>query len=165
MKVFADNIKEQFGTILLPYIDKFAKFFTTTLGPAISKGVALIGPVLSKVAGIVGPVIDQIVKGFSALSGPGGPGGLASTLAPLGAVLSGVFGGIGAVIGGAGPLLIWSSKLPAVGDMLAQSPDVLCACPRPFVPGEKPPPSGVRLSTLDVDGEGITGGGRAWMRE
>ena len=61
--------------------------------------------------------------------------------------------------------MIWSSRLPAVGDMLAQSPDVVCACPRPFVPGEKPPPSGVLLRMLDVDGDGMTGGGSACMRE
>ena len=71
----------------------------------------------------------------------------------------------GAVIGGAGPLLIWSSKLPAVGDMLAQSPEVVWACPRPLVPGEKPPPRGVLLSILEVEGEGMTGGGRACIRE
>ena len=65
----------------------------------------------------------------------------------------------------AGPLLIWSSRLLAVGDMFAHSPDVLCACPRPFVPGENPPPCGVRLRMLDVDGDGITVGGSAWMRE
>ena len=51
-----------------------------------------------------------------------------------------------------------------MGDMLAQSLDVVCACPNVFVPGENPP-MGVLLRTLDVEGEGITGGGSAWIRE
>ena len=62
-------------------------------------------------------------------------------------------------------LLIWSRRLPAVGDMLAQSLEVVWACPRPLVPGEKPPPRGVLLSILEVEGEGMTGGGRACIRE
>ena len=60
---------------------------------------------------------------------------------------------------GGGPLLIWSSRLPAVGDMLAQSPEVVCAWPIALLPGENPPPSGVLLSMLEDDGDGMAGGG------
>lgn len=68
-KVMTGNLKEQFGTILLPYLDKFLNFFNTTLGPAISKGLSALGPALQKVGALIGPVIDKLTGAFSNKSG------------------------------------------------------------------------------------------------
>lgn len=113
--VMAGNLKEQFGTILLPYLDKFATFFTSTLGPAISSGLEKIGPVIGRVvtfvqAGIAqaGPLIARIqtfiapvvtaVRGlFAAFAGGQGGGGLAA-LQALGAGISAAFSAVAPIV-------------------------------------------------------------------
>lgn len=59
-KVMAGNLKEQFGTTLLPLIDKAATFFTNTLGPAISNAMSNAGPAFDKVKTAVAPVVAQV---------------------------------------------------------------------------------------------------------
>ena len=55
-----------------------------------------------------------------------------------------------------------SNALAAPGDVLCQSPGGLCACPNALVPGEYPP---AWLNAPGVDGDAMTGGGRAWILE
>lgn len=97
-KVMGDNLKEQFGTILLPYLDKFLNFFTTTIGPAISKGLSLLGPALTKVGSLIGPIIDKLTGAFSGKGDGGGIGAYAASIIAavqkLGPIVLQVFGAI-----------------------------------------------------------------------
>ena len=109
-KVMASNLKEQFGTALLPLLDRAASFFTSTLGPAISRGIEQVGPALDKVASMVGPAFNRIVAFVGPLvaqvratlaglfAGGGGLQGFLAQVQPLGAALLSVFAGVRAVI-------------------------------------------------------------------
>jgi phage-related protein len=115
--VLAGNLKEQLGTALLPTLDKFAGFFTTTLGPAISKGLDAAGPIIDQVGtavvavlnnvgpaigalkGFLGPIIGQVQTFVSSLSAGGAGGGVASFFAGLGAVVSTVLPIVRTVVG------------------------------------------------------------------
>lgn len=127
-KVLAGNLKEQFGTTLLPLLDRAAGFFTTTLGPAISTALTAIGPVLDQVAAqvgpvftgllaTVGPIIQQIAGHFTAVgaaftaafSGGGGGGGVATFIAqlqPLGTAVAAIFGAVSTVIRAVLPIVV-----------------------------------------------------------
>lgn len=94
-KVMAGNLKEQFGTVLLPLLDKGAQFFTTTLGPAISKGIDMIGPAFSRISAFLGPIITQVQGALAGLfGGEGGAGGLLAQVEPIRAALTGVFSSV-----------------------------------------------------------------------
>lgn len=73
--VMAGNLKEQFGTALLPLLDKAAGFFTSTLGPAISAGIEDMAPLLDGLGkalpaalSAAGRVVGPVVSGLSGLA-------------------------------------------------------------------------------------------------
>lgn len=85
---YANNLKEAFGTNLLPVIDGFANLFVSTLGPAIGKGIAATGPYLAKLGGLVkssGPAVTSAIDGIK------------SAFATIAPIVSGVVGAIGPV--------------------------------------------------------------------
>lgn len=57
---YANNLKEQFGNALLPGLDKAANFFTSTLGPALSRGIAAIGPAVAGIKAAVAPLVAEV---------------------------------------------------------------------------------------------------------
>lgn len=76
--VMAGNLKEQFGTALLPLLDQAATFFTSVLGPAISGAIGFITPVLAQVGPAIQGVIGKIQGLLAGLGAGGGAAGFAA---------------------------------------------------------------------------------------
>ena len=123
-ETMANNLKEQFGTALLPYMDKFLTFMTDKVGPGMSKALEHVGPILSGIASAVGPILStvgglvtKIASGLSqGLGSGGGASAFIAQLKPLGTALAGIAGQVAPVLATVGRVV--ASLLPVIAGVL-----------------------------------------------
>lgn len=68
MRVAVGNLQEQFGAFLIPIVSKFATFVTTTLVPAIERGVAAFQKNWPAIKEAVMPTLEAILGALQAVA-------------------------------------------------------------------------------------------------